>query len=81
LLLRRNALIYFNHEAQKHIVTYFHFALRDASYLFLGEVEVLLTHASLFSLEHVRARGVPKLPPPNFLLREGETWEFEYGCE
>jgi two-component system CheB/CheR fusion protein len=63
LLLCRNTLIYFNREAQKRIVTHLHFALRDTGYLFLGKAEMLLTHADLFSPEHVGHRIFAKVAP------------------
>ena len=63
LLLCRNALIYFNREAQKRIITHFHFALRDTGYLFLGKAEMLLTHADLFSPEHATYRIFTKVAP------------------
>jgi two-component system CheB/CheR fusion protein len=64
LLLCRNTLMYFNAEAQARILSRFHFALRDSGYLFMGKVELLLTHADLFSpldaRQHifVKANGV-----------------------
>jgi two-component system, chemotaxis family, CheB/CheR fusion protein len=55
LLVCRNALMYFNAEAQARILNRFHFALRDSGTLFLGKAEMLLSHANLFtpiSLQH-----------------------------
>ena len=49
LLLCRNTLMYFNAKAQARILSRFHFALRDSGYLFMGKVEMLLTHGDLFS--------------------------------
>lgn len=61
LLVCRNSLIYFNREAQKRIITHFHFALRDSGYLFLGKAEMLLTHSDLFTPEHVKHRIFAKV--------------------
>jgi len=61
LLLCRNTLIYFNREAQKRIVSHFHFALRDTGYLFLSKAEMLLTHTDLFTPEHVKHRVFSKV--------------------
>src|SRR5678815_4425962 len=41
LLLCRNTLMYFNHEAQAKIVHRFHFALREGGFLVLGKAEML----------------------------------------
>ncbi len=48
LLLCRNALMYFNAEAQERILARFYFALNDAGFLFLGTAETLLSHSSMF---------------------------------
>jgi two-component system CheB/CheR fusion protein len=48
LLMCRNTLIYFNREAQEHIMSRFHFAIKDQGYLFLGRSETILTHQNLF---------------------------------
>ena len=48
LLVCRNALMYFNAEAQAKIIARFHFALNDGGYLFLGKAEMLLSHANIF---------------------------------
>ena len=45
LLVCRNTLMYFNHEAQSRIVGRFHFALREDGYLVLGRAEMLLNFA------------------------------------
>jgi two-component system, chemotaxis family, CheB/CheR fusion protein len=66
LLVCRNTLIYFNSEAQRHILARFHFALRDEGYLFLGKAEMLLTHAHLFShvcLQHRIFQKVTQATP------------------
>jgi two-component system CheB/CheR fusion protein len=76
LLLCRNTLIYFNHEAQKRIVNNFHFALRDTGYLFLGRAEMLLTHADLFTSAHVKHRVFAKAVhghPRRRLLAQSEA--------
>jgi two-component system, chemotaxis family, CheB/CheR fusion protein len=56
LLTCRNALMYFNSEAQAKILARFHFALRDTGILFLGRAEMLRTHGSLFTPLNLKAR-------------------------
>jgi two-component system, chemotaxis family, CheB/CheR fusion protein len=48
LMVCRNTLMYFNAEAQRRILSRFHFALADHGLLFLGKAEMLLSHAALF---------------------------------
>jgi two-component system CheB/CheR fusion protein len=48
LLLCRNTLMYFNHEAQAKIVQRFHFALREGAFLVLGQAEMLLNFIGAF---------------------------------
>jgi two-component system, chemotaxis family, CheB/CheR fusion protein len=61
LLVCRNTLIYFNSEAQRHILARFHFALREGGHLFLGKAEMLLAHAHLFSPVSLRQRIFQKI--------------------
>jgi two-component system CheB/CheR fusion protein len=49
LLLCRNTLMYFNHEAQAKIVHRFHFALREGGFLVLGKAEMLLNFVGAFA--------------------------------
>ena len=49
LLTCRNALMYFNTEAQTRILKRLHFALNDGGILVLGKAEMLLSHANLFT--------------------------------
>lgn len=56
LLLCRNTLIYFNHEAQDRIVARFHFALKDDGYIFLGRAETMLVHDQLFEPASIKHR-------------------------
>ncbi|MFN6465306.1 MAG: CheR family methyltransferase [Nostoc sp. DedVER02] len=56
LLVSRNALMYFNSEAQGRILARFHFALNDNGYLFLGKAEMLLMHSTLFTPIDLRNR-------------------------
>jgi two-component system CheB/CheR fusion protein len=65
LLVCRNALMYFNAEAQTKILTRFHFALSDNGYLFLGKAETLLTRANLFTPVDLRRRIFQKVPKLN----------------
>ncbi len=56
LLLCRNTLMYFNVEAQRHIVDRFHFALREGGHLFLGKAEMLLSDGKRFEVVSLRNR-------------------------
>ena len=56
LLTCRNALMYFNADAQTRILKRLHFALNDSGILFLGRAEMLLTHANLFSPLEMKLR-------------------------
>jgi len=49
LLACRNALMYFNAEAQARIIDHFHFALNDGGFLFLGKAEMILSHGNSFT--------------------------------
>ncbi|PXX71632.1 two-component system CheB/CheR fusion protein [Nocardia tenerifensis] len=71
LLVCRNTLMYFNVEAQSHILDRYHFALREGGFLFLGKAEMLLSDGERFEVANMRQRmfrrregdSVP-LPPP-----------------
>ena len=41
LISCRNLLIYFNEQAQKNVLSFFHFSLREKGYLFLGSSETV----------------------------------------
>ncbi|MEC3954847.1 CheR family methyltransferase [Nocardia sp. CDC153] len=56
LLVCRNALMYFNVEAQSQILDRFHFALRDSGFLFLGKAEMLLSDGERFEVTNMRQR-------------------------
>ena len=56
LLVCRNTLMYFNHEAQSQIVGRFHFALREGGYLVLGKAEMLLNFAGAFAPVDLKLR-------------------------
>jgi two-component system CheB/CheR fusion protein len=62
LLACRNALMYFNAEAQARIISRFHFALADGGFLFLGRAETLLAHTALFSATDLKRRVFAKVP-------------------
>ena len=49
VLACRNALMYFNAEAQTRVLTHLHFALAPDGVLFLGKAEMLLSHLNLFT--------------------------------
>lgn len=67
LLVCRNAIMYFNAEAQGRILSRFHFALNGDGYgngyLFLGRAEMLLAHAALFKPLELKYRVFAKVPP------------------
>jgi two-component system CheB/CheR fusion protein len=56
LLLCRNTLMYFNHEAQSKIVSRFHFALREGGYLVLGRAEMLVDFTGAFAPVDLKQR-------------------------
>jgi two-component system CheB/CheR fusion protein len=60
LLVCRNALMYFNAEAQSRILSRFHFALTDGGFLFLGKAEMLLAHSEVFSAVELKRRVFAK---------------------
>jgi two-component system, chemotaxis family, CheB/CheR fusion protein len=79
LLVCRNTLMYLNAETQSRILARFHFALSDQGFLFLGKVEMLLTHTSLFVPVELRTRIFAKTPRTNprdrllMMAQSGET--------
>lgn len=56
LLVCRNTLMYFNHEAQVKILIRFHFALKNFGFLFLGKAETLVSRSFLFSPVSIKHR-------------------------
>jgi two-component system CheB/CheR fusion protein len=56
LLVCRNTLMYFNADAQAHILARFSLALRDEGYLFLGRAEMLLAHTNMFGAVDLKRR-------------------------
>jgi two-component system CheB/CheR fusion protein len=66
ILSCRNALMYFNSEAQSRILTRFHFALVDGGALFLGKAEMLFTHTQLFAPIDLRCRLFRKVSRENW---------------
>jgi two-component system CheB/CheR fusion protein len=65
LLMCRNALMYFNAEAQDRILARFHFAMGEGGYLVLGKAETLLTRANLFTPVDLRLRVFQKVSRMN----------------
>jgi two-component system CheB/CheR fusion protein len=61
LLMCRNTLMYFNHEAQAKIVNRFHFALREGGFLVLGKAEMLLNFVGAFAPVDMKHRIFMKL--------------------
>ena len=61
LLVCRNTLMYFNHEAQARIVNRFHFALREGGYLVLGRAEMLLNFTGTFAPRDLKQRVFVKI--------------------
>jgi two-component system CheB/CheR fusion protein len=66
ILTCRNALMYFNTEAQARILARFHFALADAGVLFLGKAEMLLTQTHMFLPVDLRRRVFRKVAKDNW---------------
>jgi two-component system CheB/CheR fusion protein len=69
LIAARNTLMYFRPEAQRRILSSFHFALNPEGYLFLGKSEVLLTRSNLFEPVDLKRRIFSKVPRSD--LRDG----------
>src|SRR6267142_3175466 len=65
LLLCRNTLMYFNHEAQAKIVRRFHYALREGGYLVLGKAEMLLNFVGAFVPADLKQRVFMKVRVEN----------------
>ena len=65
LLVCRNTLMYFNHEAQAKIVSRFHYALREGGYLVLGRAEMLVNFADVFAPMDLKLRVFTKICPEN----------------
>jgi len=68
LLMCRNVLMYFNSESQARILSRFHFALKDNSFLIMGKAEMLYTHSNLFTPIDMKRRVFKKVP--QFTLRD-----------
>jgi two-component system, chemotaxis family, CheB/CheR fusion protein len=62
LLVCRNTLMYFNADAQEHILRRLHFAVGDRGILFLGKAEMLLTHGYLFTPIDLKLRIFQRTP-------------------
>ncbi|MEA2709698.1 MAG: two-component system, chemotaxis family, CheB/CheR fusion protein [Phycisphaerales bacterium] len=62
LLTCRNALMYFNTEAQARVMERFHFALSDNGVLLLGKAEMLFTRLTLFTPLELKMRAFMKVP-------------------
>ena len=78
LLVCRNTLMYFNADAQAHILSRLHFALSNTGVLFLGKAEMLLTHTDLFTplnLSHRIFAKVPRLNPRDRFSTSPRTLE------
>jgi two-component system CheB/CheR fusion protein len=69
ILMCRNTLMYFNTEAQAHILVRLHFAMVDDGVLFLGKAEMLLTHPELFTPIDLRRRLFRKVVKANWRER------------
>jgi two-component system, chemotaxis family, CheB/CheR fusion protein len=65
LLVCRNALMYFNTEAQGRVLNRFHFALNNDGFLFLGRAEMLYTHVAIFMPVDLKCRIFAKAPRPH----------------
>ncbi|WP_330181221.1 PAS domain-containing protein [Nocardia sp. NBC_01503] len=56
LMVCRNTLMYFNVEAQSHILDRFSFAVREGGFLFLGKAELLVSDSQRFEVANMRQR-------------------------
>lgn len=64
LLVCRNALIYFNIEAQTRVLARFYFSLLDSGFLFLGRADGLPTHTNFFA---------PVCPPQHIFTKVAKS--------
>jgi two-component system CheB/CheR fusion protein len=69
LVACRNALMYFNSDAQAQILSRLHFGLNDNGFLFLGKAEMLFSHADLFSAVEIKHRVFSKIPRAHYARR------------
>src|SRR5439155_18501467 len=65
LLMCRNALMYFNTEAQNKVMERFHFALNEGGVLLLGKAEMLFSRMQLFKPLNLKWRAFLKLAHSN----------------
>lgn len=65
LLISRNALMYFNANAQSKILLNFHFAINKEGFLFLGKSELLLSHTNIFTPFDLKRRIFTKVDKIN----------------
>ena len=65
LLLCRNALMYFNADAQARILARFYFSLTGGGCLVLGRAEMLFSHASFFTPVDLKRRLFRAVPRPS----------------
>ncbi|HEX6680691.1 MAG TPA: CheR family methyltransferase [Gaiellaceae bacterium] len=81
LLVSRNTLMYFNAEAQDHILRQFHFALNPNGVLFLGRSELIANRSELFTPIDLRRRVFAPVqrtvPPIKLPVREPPVEENE----
>jgi len=71
LLVSRNTLMYFNAEAQEHILGQFHFALNPHGVLFLGKSELIANRTKLFSQIDLKRRVFAPVEQPGPALEPG----------
>lgn len=73
LIACRNTLMYFNADTQGTILARLHFALRSDGYLFLGKVEMLLSHQHLFTPVDFGHRVFSKVPVDSLRHRQSSS--------
>lgn len=71
----RNLLIYLAPALQKKVLNYFHYALKPAGFLILGQSENVSTAVGLFSLENRHANVYVKIAPPDHASQEFKAVE------
>src|SRR2546423_4243356 len=77
LLASRNTLMYFNNEAQNHILSHFHFALLEDGFLFLGKSETIANRSELFKTVDLKRRVFAKAPQEAALVRPAPEVDLE----
>lgn len=73
VILCRNVLIYFDHDARKKVISSFYERLVDGGYLLLGHAESLMNISTAFLLKHFKHDMVYQRPPSLAMTMSAES--------